>query len=191
MHYQLKTTAMQITSKFVLYVLHIIAWIIFAGLAVQAGIIIVNAILLFIVNPENHGKLWSEINFQPLFNYSTSHFIPHVIAISIVAIAKALIFYLILKISNDKKLSLSQPFSEATRRVIVLVAYLSLLIGLFAAGASNHSEWLTANGVQMPSTGVQHIDGADVWIFMSVILYVLSQVFKRGIEMQTENELTV
>jgi hypothetical protein len=30
-----------------------------------------------------------------------------------------------------------------------------------------------------------------VWLFMSVTLFVIAQIFKRGIEIQTENELTV
>jgi hypothetical protein len=33
--------------------------------------------------------------------------------------------------------------------------------------------------------------GADVWLFMGVTLFVIAQIFRRGIEIQTENELTV
>jgi hypothetical protein len=36
-----------------------------------------------------------------------------------------------------------------------------------------------------------HLGGADVWLFMGVILYIIAQIFKRGIEIQAENELTV
>ncbi|RYY49764.1 MAG: DUF2975 domain-containing protein [Chitinophagaceae bacterium] len=182
---------MQITTKHVLTVLHVLAWIIFIGLALQAGIIIVNAILLFVVSPANHDKLWSEIDLRSLFNYNKSYFISHVTAIIIVALAKALIFYFIIKISNDKRLSLAKPFGEPGRKIMQLVAYFSLIIGLFAGGAAKHNEWLIEKGVQMPSAALQHIDGADVWIFMGIVVFVLAKIFKRGAEIQSEHELTI
>jgi hypothetical protein len=43
----------------------------------------------------------------------------------------------------------------------------------------------------MPDTQTLVLGGADVWIFMAIILFVLAQLFKRGIEIQNENELTV
>ena len=43
----------------------------------------------------------------------------------------------------------------------------------------------------MPDTQLLHLGGADVWLFMAVILFIIAQIFKRGIEIQTENELTV
>jgi len=45
--------------------------------------------------------------------------------------------------------------------------------------------------VKMPEIQYLRLGGADVWLFMGVILFVLAQIFKRGIEIQTENELTV
>lgn len=36
-----------------------------------------------------------------------------------------------------------------------------------------------------------HLDGADVWLFMAVILFIIGQVVKRGVEMQNENDLTI
>jgi hypothetical protein len=43
----------------------------------------------------------------------------------------------------------------------------------------------------MPDTQRLRLGGSDVWIFMSVILFVIAQIFRRGIEIQSENELTV
>lgn len=51
-----------------------------------------------------------------------------------------------------------------------------------------YTEWLTTLGVSMPDTQHLHLGGADVWCLMSVIL---SYILKRGIEIQTENELTI
>jgi hypothetical protein len=43
----------------------------------------------------------------------------------------------------------------------------------------------------MPDIEHLRVGGADVWIFMAVALFVVGQVFKKGTELQTENELTV
>jgi len=43
----------------------------------------------------------------------------------------------------------------------------------------------------MPDVQYLRLGGADVWLFMGVTLFVIAQIFKRGIEIQTENELTV
>ncbi|RZA00647.1 MAG: DUF2975 domain-containing protein [Sphingobacteriaceae bacterium] len=182
---------MQITTKHVLKVLHVLAWIIFIGLSLQAGIVIVSSVLKFIISPQHHDKLWQEINFTSLYNFNQSYFITHIIVISIVLILKATLFYMIIKMFNDKKLSLSQPFSHHMNRYIYKMVFISFLIALFAGGGVNFSEWLTKQGVIMPAIQVQGIDGSDVWLLMSIVLFVLSQIFKRGIEIQSENELTV
>lgn len=182
---------MQITTKQILKVLHVLTWIIFIGLSFQAGAVIVSSILRFIVNPEHQDKLWQEVNLTALYHFNKSHFITLMIAISIVLVLKAILFYLMIRMFYDKKLSWSQPFSQQLNRYIFKIAFISFLIGLFARCAVKFSDWLTAEGVAMPAIHLQQIDGADVWIFMSIVLYVLAQIFKRGIEIQSENELTV
>jgi hypothetical protein len=67
----------------------------------------------------------------------------------------------------------------------------SLLIGALSWWGVKYTEWLTTQGVQMPPIENLGLGGADVWMFMGVILYVIAQIFKRGIEIQTENELTI
>jgi Protein of unknown function (DUF2975) len=104
---------------------------------------------------------------------------------------KACIFYLIIKILHDKKLNMSQPFSREVRLFILKVSYLAFGIGLFTWWGVKYTEWLVNLGVKMPDTQHLRLGGADVWLFMSVTLFVIAQIFKRGIEIQTENELTV
>lgn len=104
---------------------------------------------------------------------------------------KACVFYLVLKILHDKKLNLSQPFSREVRVFIIKVSALTFGIGLFTAWGVRYTEWLVEQGVNLPDTQNLRLGGADVWLFMSVTLFVIAQIFKRGAEIQTENELTV
>jgi hypothetical protein len=110
---------------------------------------------------------------------------------TIVAVLKAIMFYVIVKLFVDKKLNISQPFSIELRRFIFKLSYLALGIGLFSYSGFRYSVWLTKQGVQKADLQSLHIAGADVWLFMSVVLFVIVQIIKRGIEIQNENDLTI
>lgn len=77
------------------------------------------------------------------------------------------------------------------RRFVSGLSYLTLGIGLFCSWGVNYAEWMTKQGVKMPDAASMRIGGADVWLFMGITLLVIAQIFKRGIEIQTENELTI
>ena len=86
---------------------------------------------------------------------------------------------------------MSQPFNRDLVRFIFNVSYLALGIGLFSWWGVKYTEWFVKQGVEMPDIQYLRLGGADVWLFMGVTLFVIAQIFKRGIEIQTENELTV
>lgn len=68
---------------------------------------------------------------------------------------------------------------------------MALGLGIFAYYGVNYTAWLVTQKVEMPDIQPMGLGGADVWLFMGVTLYVLAQIFKRGIEIQEENDLTV
>ncbi|MDT4864083.1 hypothetical protein FQZ97_988290 [compost metagenome] len=76
-------------------------------------------------------------------------------------------------------------------RFVLLASSLSLGICFFCYYGLSYTTRLTAAGVTMPDLTALNLDGADVWLFMAVILFVIAQVIKRGVEIQEENELTV
>ena len=100
-------------------------------------------------------------------------------------------FYLIVKVSQEKNIDLMQPFNKKLVRLISNVAYLTIGIGIFSNMGVKYSEWLINKGIEMPAVDSLNLDGADVWLFMGVTLLVIAQIFKRGIEIQDEHELTV
>ena len=181
---------MNTTTKIILQVLLVICWIIFIGVSIEAGALIVNAIFA-LANPAVVTHLWQQVDLSDLFKYDHGYFFVVTLIMSIVAVMKAWLFYLIIKILHDKKLNMAQPFSKEVRRFIFLLSYIALVIGLFSGYGVKYSGWLIKQGVKMPDTHYLRFGGADVWLFMAVILFVIAQIFKRGIEIQTENELTV
>jgi hypothetical protein len=182
---------MEINTKQGLKILLILSWIIFIGLCVDAGGYIFSAFYTLVINPVNAATFWELNDLSALYQYDPGWFLTIAVLISIVAILKACMFYLIVKILHEKKLDLSQPFSREVRVFITRVSCLAFGIGLFAIAGVNYTEWLVKKGIKMPDTQHLNLGGADVWLFMGVVLFVIAQIFKRGIEIQTENELTV
>ncbi|PZR28343.1 MAG: hypothetical protein DI535_06785 [Citrobacter freundii] len=181
---------MKISTNFMLKVLLILSWIIFIGVSIEAGGFIVNAIIP-LVKPEAAGKLWKQADLTALLQYDRGQFIVQMSIIIIVAIARATLFYMFIKLLHDKKFDIEKPFNIHVVRFIQLSSYLAFLIGFFSNYGKQHASWMIENGVKMPDLEQMRLGGADVWLFMGVALLVIAQIFKRGIEIQTENELTV
>ena len=174
----------------ILKILYVLSWIIFIGVCIEAGSFIVNAIFA-LANPAVVTHLWQQVDLSDLFNYDHGYFFVVTLIMSIVAVMKAGLFYLIIKILHNKKVNMTHPFSKEVRRLIFLLSYIALVIGLFSGYGVKYIGWLIKQGVKMPDTHYLRLGGADVWLFMAVILFVIAQIFKRGIEIQSENELTV
>lgn len=177
----------RITTEQILKILNVISWIIFIGLCVEAGSYVFNAVFTVAFKPQAADYF----GLSSLYAYDTGYFLVLLLMMFIVATLKTLMFYLIVKIVHHKKLDFSQPFNKEIRRFILNVSYLAFGISMFTAWGVKHAEWLTGKGIEMPEIHNLHFDGADVWLFMSIILLVIAQIFKRGIEIQSENELTI
>lgn len=180
----------KITTKHILGVLAILSWIIFAGLCVEAGALIFNTIYA-LNKPIVAGHYWNGIDLSELYSKNESHFITLTILMSIVATMKALLFYLIIVLFHNKKFSRAKPFNPDIIRMVWKFAYLCLGISMFSFWATRFAEWIRQQNISLPTTEQLLVDGARVWLFMSVVLFVIGQVFKKGTQLQTENDLTV
>nr|WP_294778098.1 DUF2975 domain-containing protein [uncultured Flavobacterium sp.] len=85
----------------------------------------------------------------------------------------------------------SKPFSEALVKFVSNLAYLTIFISFFSNWGANYAKWIAEKGINMPDIADLNLDGADIWLFMGVVLLVIAQIFKKGVEIQTENELTI
>lgn len=176
-----------ITSRQVLRILYIISWIIFIGVCIDAGSFFFNAIYTVTIN----SRAADYFQLSSLYQYDHGHFLVQLLLMGIQGVLKAIIFYLIVKILMDKKLDMAQPFNKEMGRFIFNVSYLALGTGIFTHWGMKYARWLAQQGVQMPDMQQLRLSGADVWVFMSATLFVIGHIFKRGIEIQSENELTV
>ncbi|MCL9807540.1 DUF2975 domain-containing protein [Flavobacterium amniphilum] len=180
----------KIGTKSMLKVLTVLSWIIFIGLCIEVGGILFNTAFSFF-KPIGAKYFWNYLDLSSVYQFDKGYFLVVTFFMVVVAIMKAIMFYLIIKILLNKELTIVQPFTELVRKFIIKVASLSIGIGIFSKWGSGYVEWLQKQSVIFPDTQYLKLDGADVWLFMGVILLVIAYVFKRGIEIQQENDLTV
>lgn len=181
-----------ISNNLKLKILLIISWIIFVGVCIDAGSFLVS-LIAGIINPDIVHKLWlwQEVDLSALAGQDRGNFLVVTAIMSIVGLIKALMFYLVIKVLHHKELDLARPFNSNFGRFIFNLSYLSLFAGIFSFWGVKYIEWLNSSGVSMPDVRLLRLGGADVWIFMGVVLLVVAQLFKRGIDLQLENDLTV
>ncbi len=182
---------MKSNSKLIYLVLSVLSWIIFIGLCIEAGAIIFNLVYTLIVNNAGTSHLYKKIDLTALFQFDKGFYIVIVSIMCIVAVLKTIIFYLIIKIQSDKKISLEKPFTEDVAKFIITSSIFTLFIGFFCNMGANYTDRFIKQGIKMPDIEALQFTGAGVWVFMAVTLFLIAQIIKKGIEIQSENELTV
>lgn len=182
---------MSIKTDYILKALQVLSWIIFIGLCIEAGGFLTNTIATLALTPEGATKFWKEVDLAALYHYDQSHYVMLASLMIIAVVLKALMFYFIVKIFYDKRLDLSKPFNEVMRRFVLIIAYLALGIGIFSLWGTKFAGQLVSQGVQLPDILQLRLGGADVWLFMGVTLLVIAFIFKKGVEIQNENDLTI
>ncbi len=182
---------MKITTRQILNFLQILSWIIFIGLSIEAGAFLFNTIYTFAINPANTKSFWDGADLSYLYDYDKGYFLVITGTIIIVAVLKAIMFFLIIRLFAGKNMDLARPFSGKVKNFVLMLSCLAVGIAFFSYMGNKYAAWLIKHGVEKIDLRPFHLEGSDVWLFMAVIFFVLAQVIKRGIEIQTENELTV
>ncbi len=172
-------------------ILHIVCWIVFIGLAIETGGYVTNAFVTLFINPEWATHFWGNLDLSSLFQYDLGLFICLIVIIITLSTLKTILFYNTISLFHKKKFNLDHPFNEAVNYFLFNFAVTAITIGLFTYAGSKFSNWLVDKGNTMPSLELLKLGGSDVWLFMGITLLVIAKIFKKGIQIQTENELTI
>ena len=175
------------TDNFVFTVLHIIAWIIFVGLCIEAGALVVNFIYS-LFKPEVVQNLYQKLDLSDMYERSKlAYFIMYGFILGI-SILKAVMFYVVIRLVI--KLDLSKPFNSFVSRQITLISYYTLSIGLLSFIARESTKNLQQHGFIIDKLGQFWAD-SQAYILMAAVIYLIATIFKKGIELQNENDLTI
>jgi hypothetical protein len=175
------------SSKYLFIGLHIIAWIIFVGLSIEAGGLVVNFIFS-IYNPAFVPKLYQKLDLSDMYHRSKWVFFGIYSFILFIALLKAALFYAVIRLLT--KLDLAKPFSSFVSNQITQISYYTLSIGLISYIARQ-----TAKSLQHQGFSIDNLHGfwadSQAFILMAAVIYVIAAIFKKGVEIQNENDLTV
>ncbi|KAA3636576.1 MAG: DUF2975 domain-containing protein [Bacteroidetes bacterium] len=93
-------------------------------------------------------------------------------------------FFIVIKLISrfDEKFPFSQPISD----LISKIGHVSLFTGFVALIGTGFSKWLKSQSVSF------NFDwSADEFLLMAGVIFIIGLIYKRGVEIQSENELTI
>ena len=128
----------------------------------------------------------ADLNIFSIREHDTSFYVYAMCLIIAVSALKAIIWYVVFGLLL--KLKLQTPFSMEVEKKLERIAYL-----LFGVWIISSIFWKIYIYYLSKTTGIQLSANqtGDEYLFIAAMIYIISQVFKRGIEIQEENQLTV
>jgi hypothetical protein len=175
------------TNNFVFWGLYVIAWLIFVALSIEACGLIVN-FFFSLYKPEFVHNLYQKLDLTEIYKSSRLAFFGIYSFILIISISKACLSYIVIRLMH--KMDILKPFSRFVSSQISQISYYTLSIGLLSYIARQLVKNLMHHGFVSDNLNQFWVD-SEAFIFMGAVIYIIATIFKKGVEIQTENELTV
>lgn len=175
------------TNNIVFKGLKIVAWVIFVGLCIEAGGLVVNFIFS-LYNPEFVSNLYQKLDLSEMYITSKSAFFSMYSFILIISILKAYLFYLLIVLVT--KIDLAKPFNSFVSKQISQISYYTFSIGLLSYLARQVAKNLQHRGYNIDMLNPFWAD-SQAFILMAAVIYVIATIFSKGVAYQEELEETV
>lgn len=170
-----------------LMLITVVIWSIFIGLCIQAGALLFTFVYS-LFNPVVSQNLYEGLNLSALREQNSWYYGGVLSIVLFIAGQKAYLFFLMIRIFL--KINLIQPFSREVSKLISSISYVALEIGAGIIIASGIFKWMQVRGYELDRVP-QILGGGFEFLLMAALLIAIGMVFKRGVEIQEENELTV
>ena len=141
-----------------------------------------------VTNPEFVGSLYQELDLRTMYEQSKWAFFGMYSFVLSVAILKAHLFYVVIRLIQ--KIDLSRPFNIFVSNQITKISYFTLSIGIISHIARQTSKNLGKHGYELDTLAQFWVD-SQAFILMAAVIYLIAYIFKKGLEIQLENDLTV
>ena len=175
------------TNNFVFKALHVVAWVIFVGLCIEAGGMIVNFIFS-VLKPEWVGNLYQKLDLREVYQQNKWVFFGMYSFVLFISISKASLFYVVIALLH--KLDMTKPFNSTVARKISKISYQTFSIGIISYIANQTAQNLQHHGYELDKLD-QFWTDSQAFILMAAVIYVIAAIFSKGVELQRENDLTV
>lgn len=174
-------------DNYLLIGLHVIAWILFVGLCIEAGGLLVNFIFNWI-RPEMVKNLYQKIDLSVLFSVDKVGFFTLYSFLLSIALLKAQLFYTVIKLLF--RLELAKPFNAFVADKLMQISYYTLGIGLLSLVGRQICQKMIQSGPLAAQINPYWSDG-QAFILMGAVIYIIAVIFNKGVALQNENDLTV
>ncbi|MDX5337949.1 MAG: DUF2975 domain-containing protein [Cyclobacteriaceae bacterium] len=177
---------MEKKTEILFILMKVFAYIAFIGLSIEAGSILVSLIVSLVVSGQAAQNLYLGLNLGKLHELSLGSYVVLGALIFAIYVLKALLAYFLIRILDTLKPD--NPFQEKVVHLIsklgntaLTAGFVGVFVNLLVTQVLN-----IAYRIQLPVK----FDVSE-FFFLAGIIFILSKIFKRGVEIQTENELTV
>lgn len=171
-------------TKEIFTLMKVVTWIIFIGLCIKLGTLIVTSSISLFFDPEAAQNLYLGLDLSQLQAYSRQYFLYSISFGVAIAALQAYLLYLVTTIFS--KINIAKPFNIEIATIISNISHYALFTGIIAIICRGFHKWLLKAGVDVPLDW-----GGSGYLFMAGILFVIAYIFKRGVALQEENNLTI
>lgn len=170
-------------SKTILTIMNVLFWIVFIGLCIETGALLVNYLYSVFINPETTYKLYNKLDLHKLFQKDIVGY--HIVMISklIVSGLKTFIAYKVVKLFMILKLE--NPFTLQTTKFVKEISYWVFIYAIFPIFVNSGY----IDQLNIPKTKIEW--NINETLFFAGLIYIIAVIMQRGTEIQDENDLTV
>jgi len=171
-------------TNIIMKVMNIIFWIIFIGLCIKTGALLVSLFVTLFINSNGAADTYMGLDLLNVYNFNVEYYLAIASFLIALSALKTYLAYLVIKLFM--KFDINYPFNQKIASAIINMSYYALSIGVVAIIAENYGNRIMKQGLTL------QIDwGAEQFLFFAGVIYIIALVFKRGVEIQNENELTI
>lgn len=174
-------------TQFVFSTVKVLFWIVFIGLCIKTGAIIFT-LIYSLIKPIVAENLYMGLNLSELLRFDTGYYVSMVTLIIALSGLKAYMAYLVIKLFFT--IDLKQPFNPIAAKIITKISEVALGTGIVAILCHSYAKWLNKKPVGVENLS-QYLDNGGEILFLAGVIFVIAQIFRKGVEIQSENELTV
>jgi hypothetical protein len=175
---EIKTRTQQILT-----VMRILAWVAFIGFIIEAGVMIISY-GISLMSPEAARNLYRGLDLYKLKEFNFWHYTCSASFIVAISCLKAFVSFLVIKTLSMA--TLENPFKMEVAVILEKISRVLLGTWCLAMLSNAHSAWVLKRMGELQGNWI-----SGEFIFMAGLVFIISQVFKRGVEIQSENDLTV
>jgi hypothetical protein len=172
-------------TELVFKIMHILVWGLFIGFAIEAGAML-TSYAVSCINPEAEKNLYKGLNLDNLRQFNFWHYTMTVSFLVALQVMKSLFCFQVIKTLS--KIDLKNPFPKVVARRLEKIGYIAF--GTWIVTMLMLSNEYTS--LLMKITEKLHGNWlSGEFILMGGLVFIISQLVRHGVEIQSENDLTV